>query len=299
MVSTGIALFVYDRPDHLRKVLSNLKRNRLNHIYIFSDGPKKGNRINVKKVREVINSIDWCETTVYYRDKNWGLIDSILSGIRTVFDEHDRIIVLEDDCMPSADFIEFMQLCLNKYQNKDRVMNISGYCPAIDFPNNYSKDVFFSHRSSSWGWATWQDCWEHYEYKPMDLDYLIENEYKLREFTDSAGWDLYRMMKNDLRGEINSWAVWWSYAIVKRDGVCLKPVNSRIKNIGHDGSGSNSIQTNRFDTTLKPNTDHQNVDFPDEVSVNRELNKKYVNKVSNSSRIRKLRWAVKKKVDEF
>jgi len=60
----------------------------------------------------------------------------------------------------------------------------------------------------------------------------------LRKKINRAGEDLILMLKNQINGKLDSWAVFWSINIIKNDGVCANPVKSKIQNIGHDGTGT-------------------------------------------------------------
>lgn len=52
-----IILFVYARPDHLRRTLECLKANHVPLINIFSDGPKTPDKEPaVKEVRKILTS---------------------------------------------------------------------------------------------------------------------------------------------------------------------------------------------------------------------------------------------------
>ena len=50
-MKTGIALFVYNRPEHTKRVLEGLKKNNINKFYIFADGPKT--ELHIPAVKEV------------------------------------------------------------------------------------------------------------------------------------------------------------------------------------------------------------------------------------------------------
>jgi hypothetical protein len=274
-MSAGIAVFAYNRPNHLRTVLSQLKKNNLSHLYVFVDGPAtESDQSKVDEVREIALDIDWCTTSLRLRDRNIGLANSIVRGIDEVFNDHNQIIVLEDDCVPAKNFISYMETCLNKYANNPRVMNVNGYSLPIDIPDTYPHDVYFTYRSSSWGWGTWHSSWESYERQPFSLEYLESNNKQIQEITQKAGGDLYPMMQRQLRGEIDSWAVWWSYAIVNQDGLCVNPVGSKIKNIGHDGTGTHSGESNRYHVTLD-NTPVDEIEFPCEPYIVDKINSRY------------------------
>ena len=137
-MNTGIALFVYNRPEHTLEVLKGLRENNISKLYIFSDGNKNGkDKKPVEDVRNLIDSIDWCDTEVIKHDENKGLADSIADGVNHVFKKNKRVIVLEDDCVPGEDYIAFMEKCLDKYENNERVMNVTGYSLPIAIPEDY------------------------------------------------------------------------------------------------------------------------------------------------------------------
>ena len=103
---TGIVLFVYSRPYHTKEVLDGLKKNKISQLYIFSDGSKnEEDNEGVKEVRNLIRDIDWCNTEVHVNFQNKGLADSIIDGVNYMLSKYDRVIVLEDDCIPSPDFV--------------------------------------------------------------------------------------------------------------------------------------------------------------------------------------------------
>jgi len=298
MSSTGIAVFAYNRPDHLDRVLSGLKENDVEHLYIFSDGAKETeDDQQVKAVRERIDQIDWCQTTVRAHDRNLGLAESLTNGIRRVFENHSRIVVLEDDCVPAPNFISFMNDVLNRYADNKRVMNVSGYSPPIEIPEDYAYDVYFTYRSSSWGWGTWRSAWEHFEQDPFTLDQLKNKKKQLKSVTQKAGNDLYPMMRNQLQGDLDSWAVWWSYAIGKNSGLCATPVESKIRNIGHDGTGTHTGKSKKYDVDVDP-TPVSKLQFPQEPYIEKTINQRYIQFISegNSSRIKRFSANLLKKL---
>lgn len=279
MTTVPVALFTFNRPNHLLRVLRALQKNQIEILYIFSDGyDGKENEAKVQAVREIISNIDWCRTKVKLSDNNRGLADSIIDGVQTVFSDHQRIIVLEDDCVPSCNFVSFMERFLDHYAHNAQVMNINGYAPDVQIPRNFSDDIYFTHRSSSWGWATWKSAWENFEREPMTYNELVKNETRIRSITDKAGIDLFPMMKSQLAGDIDSWSIWWSYAIAANGGLCLNPVSSKIKNIGNDGSGTHTGDTDHYDVGLD-DTPVSNLAVPTQPFVNVKLNKRYNNEI--------------------
>ena len=103
--SIPVALFCYDRPELLRRVLAGLKADKVPELYVFSDAPASSERrVAVEEVRAIIKSVDWCEVTLVERPENLGLGVSILTGVTSVLKKYQAVIVFEDDlvCVPGT-----------------------------------------------------------------------------------------------------------------------------------------------------------------------------------------------------
>jgi hypothetical protein len=248
-----IALFVYNRPDHTYKTLESLIANigfRNSLLYIFCDGAKsEKDRESVQKTRVLVHSYDLKNVTVIENEYNKGLVKSIVDGVNHVLENHDRIIVLEDDCVPAPDFLHLMNFCLDKYESNEVIMNVSGYSPPIKIPEDYPYDIYFSYRFSSWGWGTWRRSWRDYSNSP-DILKIIDGSDSIKKKIDRAGLDLYPMLRRQVKGKLNSWAVFWAITIIMKDGLSINPVQSRIMNVGHDGSGTHCSPNARYDVQV-------------------------------------------------
>merc|ERR1711991_64283 len=94
-----IALFVYNRPLHVKSVIKALKKNylaSLSELIIFSDGPKNVNdHYKVHKVRSYLKKIKgFKKIKIIEREKNFGLSKNIINGVTAVLGKHKKIIVL-------------------------------------------------------------------------------------------------------------------------------------------------------------------------------------------------------------
>ncbi|TQD23860.1 glycosyltransferase family 2 protein [Methanolobus vulcani] len=258
-----IALFVYNRPNHTHQTLENLIKApefKDSVLYIFCDGAKTEEDVSaVQNTRKLIHSYDLKNTIIIESENNKGLARSIVEGINYVLQKHDKIIVLEDDCVPTPDFLNFMNFCLSYYESDERIMNVSGYASPIEIPEDYPYDIYFSYRSSSWGWSTWKRAWAYYSNNPNILK-MIESSSSIKKKLDRAGLDLYPMIKKQTSGKSDSWAVYWSINIILKDGLCIFPVKSRIRNIGNDGSGTHCSADKRYDVQInEQNTEQMSI----------------------------------------
>jgi hypothetical protein len=251
-----IVLFVYNRPEHTKKTVEALKLNEASSdsfLFVFADGNKSGKDKNaVSEVRDYISSINgFKEIKIILREKNFGLADSIISGVTEIINTYGKAIVLEDDIVTSPYFLKFMNEALDFYENDQKIFTISGYNFPVTAPESYKYDVYISPRPSSWGWATWKDRWEKVDWN-LVKNPLLKNRKSLHSLLDKAGKDLAPMLLKSIEGKISSWAVKYSFTQIQRNAYCIFPLMSLAKNIGADATGTNfDLTTKRYDVALK------------------------------------------------
>ena len=149
-----ILLFVYNRPEHVRRNIQALLKNELaaeSELFIYSDAAKdETSQAAVKEVRAFIRSIQgFKKITITERAENWGLARSIIDGVTTQINRYGRVIVLEDDLVVAPHFLQFMNDALETYRDEERV----GHIQACDFTHDPSlPDTFLIKWTGSWGW---------------------------------------------------------------------------------------------------------------------------------------------------
>lgn len=275
MANTGLALFTYCRPDHTRKVLESLKNNDFKKIYIFQDGLKnKKDEIAWKEVSDIIKDVDFIEKEVHISQINRGLANSIITGVNYVFEKHETVIALEDDVVLSKGYSRFMDACFEKYKNDERITCVAGGGWPVDIPEAYGYDAFYSYRASSIAWGTWKNRWKHYNRDFGIMQRIMSDEEKKTILMKSGG-DITTIIKAQLFGECDSWAVFWTLLQIDLKGVCVLPSIYLAKDVGHDGVfGTNStLRTIRYDAIASDLPDDKLLNLPDNVVINEDINK--------------------------
>lgn len=265
-MKTGIAVFAYNRNIHLLKTLDGLKSNsEVRELYIFQDGLKtEEHRAGWEKTREIILDVDWCKVKFFQAQENKGLARSIVDGINLVLKENEAVVVLEDDCVPTANFMSFMLQCFEKYKDNKNVYCVSGYSWPIDVKKE-DYDIYFTGRISSWGWGTWKDRWEQYAID-NDILYRIKNSKEKSLYLATWGNDLEKMFLDRIAGKNDSWAVYWALKVIELGGACVAPYSSLIQNIGCDGSGVHCGTTDKFRVDLE-NDSKGKYNLPDNIFI--------------------------------
>ena len=236
-----ILLFVYNRPAHTRRCIESLLKNSLaveSELFIYADGAKDQTVADeVEEVRQYIRSIQgFKKVTLIERNENWGLARNIIDGVSTQVQKYGKVIVLEDDLVVAPHFLRFMNDALETYQDEPKV----GHIQACDFTQDTSlPDTFLIKWTGSWGWATWERAWKHFNPNGKKLLQELEARKLTYTFDFNGKYGFTRMLRRQIEGKNNSWAIRWNASLFLEDILSLNVGRSLVQNEGFDGSGTN------------------------------------------------------------
>lgn len=241
MNNAPIVLFVYNRPLHTSKTLEALKLNELakeSDLYIYSDGPKLPiDEQSVQRVRDYIHSLKGFRNIhVIERLTNLGLANSIISGVSEIIERYNRIIVLEDDIVPSLGFLNYMNESLNLYIDEPKVGCIHAWNYNLNI-QEYNESTFFLKGADCWGWATWKRAWDEFNPDGKKLLEIIESKKLEYDFNRRNTHGFVNMLKDQIQSKNDSWAIRWHASLFIKDMYCLHPTIPKVINIGLDNSG--------------------------------------------------------------
>lgn len=240
-MNAPILLFVYNRPDHVRRTVEALQKNTLaaeSILYIYSDAARTPEQQEaVSEVRKYIHTINgFKEINIIEREKNRGLARSIIDGVTTRVKEYGKVIVLEDDLITAPYFLQFMNDALETYKDEEKVGHIQG----CDFTQDPAlPDTFLIKWTGSWGWATWERAWKHFNPDGKALLKELEDRKLTYTFDLNGKYGYTRMLRRQIEGKNNSWAIRWNASLFLKDILSLNVGKSLVQNEGFDGSGTN------------------------------------------------------------
>ena len=210
-----IAIFLYNRPDKALSCIESLMKNNFffdSPLYFFIDGPKNSSDLmKIEKIKQTINLFEFKNIEkIVFREKNIGLANSIFSGVQDVFKKHDRIIVIEDDLILHEYFLTFMNNCLEFY-NFESIYHVSGFVWGSGLENKINIPLLIPN-INSWGWGTWKTKWEGFELGQIDNN-IVNNfsSNKIQAFNLNNSYNYFRILKKQLLGKVDSWAIQWYY----------------------------------------------------------------------------------------
>lgn len=283
-----IVLFTYKRLETLKATVEALLENHLaaeSDLIIYSDGPKKQeDEPIIQEIRTYLQTISGFKSVSIHKSKtNKGLATSIINGVSKVMAEYHKAIVLEDDLITSTNFLDFMNAALNEYEQHKKVYSISGYGLKVSLPKKYEYDVYFTPRGMSWGWATWKDRWENIDWEVKDFKQFNANKMAKRGFA-VGGTDLNTMLKKQIDGKIDSWAIRWYFNQFKNEQLTVFPIKSKVINLGFDNMATHTNAYNRYKISFDRENNNKFL-FAHEAKVNHFIFKSFKSYFGVLSRI--------------
>jgi len=252
MTISPIVLFVYNRPWHVRRTVEALQKNDLaaqSELIVFSDGPKTPEACaKVEEVRQYLKTVSGFKRVQIREQKNnQGLAKSIIRGVTETVNEYGRVIVIEDDLVTSPYFLKYMNDGLDLYEQDHRVISVHGYV----YPVKPSlPETFFIKGSNCWGWGTWKRGWDLFESSGEILLKKLIDQNLAGEFDFNGSYPYTEMLKAQIAGKNDSWAVRWYASAFLNNKLTLYPGTSLVSNIGNEGSGTHSCVNEILDVRL-------------------------------------------------
>lgn len=229
---TPVLFLIHRRPQLTARSFAAIRQARPEHLLVAADGPED-DALCQETRRLVKEGIDWpCNVQTRFSATRLGCSNAVSQALDWAFAEHERVIVLEDDCLPEPSFFCFCTELLAHYQDDERVMqicgsNLSGHA-AQDGCSYYS-----SRFATIWGWASWRRAWKQYD---VTLQRWMEQGSKAGleaacRFQGEAAWrkELYDGAST---GAIDTWDIAWEFAQQNCNGICLIPSVNLISNLG-------------------------------------------------------------------
>ena len=247
-----ILLFVYNRLIYTRITVESLKKNEFaseSELFIYSDAAKtEKDKKLVAEVRDYIKTINGFRKVIIKESKeNKGLALSITSGVSEILNKYDNAIILEDDLELSPFFLKYMNEALSLYEKEEDVISIHGYVYPV---KKKLPETFFLRGADCWGWATWKRGWELFEDDAHTLFSEITSKNLKDEFDFNRSYPYTKMLKNQIKGEIDSWAIKWYASAFVNNKLTLYPGKSLVRNVGTTVSSTHFEETNVYDVEL-------------------------------------------------
>lgn len=264
MFKTPILLITFNRPDHVRRVLTEILKQEPQLLYICQDGAREGNendRIKCQEVRDVINKlIDEYKAShshftlhTLYQPYNLGCGHGPAAGITCFFDNVEQGIIMEDDCLPHQDFFGYCEDLLNRYKDTQvQFINSTLYHNRWKCEGSYG----FSHYMVTGAWAAWRSTWQGFDLDLHDLDAWNFRKQVLRLTKNRAEANWWYLKVKEIQAD-KSKKSYWDYQmqihLFRNKALTIHPKVNLISNIGFDAEGTHTTWNDgRGDKSVYP-----------------------------------------------
>jgi hypothetical protein len=243
----AVVLVFFKRMSAL-KVLEGIQTYAPENLYLIADGGRteKEHEQCLIVRRAVEDAIDWpCEVHKLYSETNLGCRVGIPGGLDAVFDQVDRAIILEDDCVPAASFFPYCEEMLRRYATDTRIWTICGsnFLPSGSYFGDHS--YLFSGYPETWGWATWKRAWSGYNkdislWPQAKMEGILGAIFPRSE--EREYWESIFQQVFDHTTFSDPWDYQWLFLSWSNNALSVVPRENQISNIGF-----NSEATHTFD----------------------------------------------------
>ena len=243
-LQTPVAIIVFKRLDATKKMFETVRKAAPQELFIIADGWRnEAEKEKCLAVREYLESaVDWpCTVRKDYAETNLGLRKRVVSGLNWVFENTERAIILEDDCIPDMSFYHFCNELLERYKDEPRVMQIAAMNVQERNPRfRISESYYFSQFGEIWGWATWRRAWRLYDERMSAWPDAKRSGLLAKRIKDPAvidhleyRFDHVHAVGTD-RTKSDVWGAQWIFTQLLHDGLSIVPATNLISNVGDD-----------------------------------------------------------------
>ena len=240
------------RDEHFVKGLESLKKNgwaRYTEVYIALDYPaKESHWEGYKKICDYLDNGDFsvfADFHVIKRARNIGALANTDAARDMLMEKYDRWIMAEDDIEFAPVFLEYMNKCLDYYENDPDVFAVNGYAYPIPYSHSEGSNVIKQYATvSEWGIGYWKKKYLIAQQK-VESGFLRENF----RFADRSGilesmvpgrrYDYinYALSGNDDPLYTHMTDVSMGIYCNLTEKCVISPIISKTRNHGFDGSG--------------------------------------------------------------
>lgn len=254
---TPILLITFNRPDHTKRVLTEILKQEPHTLYVCQDGAREGNendKVKCQEVRNVVTELTSAYKTKHphfklhtlYQKNNLGCGPGPAAGITWFFEHVEFGLIFEDDAVPHPDFFEYAATLLEKYKEDESVRAI-GSMKLYDVQFGGGSYYFSMMNRTLCAWASWRRAWKYFDYEMKgysrkDLNTAMKRygaTLREREYWMDR---LDEIHKDCLGGTSWDQQFWMTIWLTGGKGIC--PNSNLSTNIGFDAEGTHTINPN-------------------------------------------------------
>lgn len=245
-----VLLLTYKRVDSVVTLIDLLRVIGTKNIYFANNAPRNSKEKEITdEVRSLKSLIDWdCSVVEFFKITHLDVKHSIVSSIDQFFENVEFGIILEDDCIPSRDFFQYVADTYNQCYSNNYPIFISG--DNFDELTTYRK-ARLSKYCHIWGWASNRSLWTYYDKDLLRLTdfstvynwFFSNNRFNFKE---RIYW--YGILLNVKYNFIVTWDYQLIFTMWENNLYSILPNSNLVHNIGFnsDATNTNSSKSSHY-----------------------------------------------------
>lgn len=243
----AVLIIGYQRVDNIRSILEIVKLNGIKKIYVSIDAPKVGDSKGIQRNNQIRDLVEEFKghydglVLCNFRDLNRGCAASVLSSCNWIFKKEKYAIVLEDDCIPSDSFFDFVETNFHLLEATSDIVMIGG---SQLVPRDITKmKACLSSYPMIWGWASTSDKWRLLLDSFYSLDQKWSRPYQVN-LVERVYWNSgYR---RSIKGFIDVWDITIARHMRLHNLHSILPPVPYVSNVGRDEFATHTSEESSF-----------------------------------------------------
>lgn len=236
--SLDVLIIAFNRPEQLARVCTALRSRDDLRIYVALDGPRESPFEDIKDVEacaEVVDALLGDKVVATRRSPaNLGCAVGATTAISWFLSQVSEGVILEDDCVPTSEFLDFARVMLANYRHDVSVAAICGvnYAPADILPPDAL--AVRSRHLMLWGWATWRRAWAGFDVNAVGVRGLDRGSVTWSSLTPVERRDWAKMMNSVSPDSPHTWDYQLIAHMWRKDQRVILPRIPLVDNIGFE-----------------------------------------------------------------
>ena len=240
MVQTPVLYITFARPEYASQSFAAIKKAQPKKLYFYSNKAREDRPDEIcrnEEVRSYVKQIDWdCEIVTWFREEYVDVYTSLWGAIDWLFDNEEKGIVIEEDCVASRAFFSFAEQMLSKLESEKRVWLISGdnFTPQFNPPR---LDYFYSKNIHIYGWASWRSRWHILDRTMKDWERVKQDVLKTY-YNNPIEYLWRKKLLNRVYNQMDKFYPWdlvFEYNVIVNNGLAVIPKINMVEDIGVSG----------------------------------------------------------------
>lgn len=285
-----------NRYEHFKRCVNSLKEcdySSHSDLFIALDYPLKDSHWDgYDKIVRFVDEIEGFNTVnIIRREVNFGANKNGSEALNFIFNKYETLIFSEDDNVFSKDFLRFTNRSLEVYKDDFSVFSVCGYNYPIEIPKFYENEIYSWQGYSAWGVGLWRDKFLKIDWSKeivlSNVNSFLNNYRKMMQLDKVANHYIPALLHMHNVQQIHGDTYISMYQFLN-NMTSVFPVISRVRNMGHDGSGVNCVVVDNTFSAQEIYSGSHNYEIPQIVNLDDSLSAVLYNhfKIPFKSRIK-------------